>query len=125
MAAVLEPSDLRDNVTEYAALLAGEPRPRLVPFLPLPADGSLPPPLVLNVTHPGLAYRVALLARDGRAWTRPLRSVGVLTRKDPTLRRDIDDLCFIIERERERPSTPREFWPRLWPELYFEKFQNT
>ncbi|XP_030208989.1 receptor-type tyrosine-protein phosphatase O isoform X2 [Gadus morhua] len=98
MAAVLEPSDLRDNVTEYAVLLAGEPRPRLVPFLPLPADGSLPPPLVLNVTHPGLAYRVALLARDGRAWTRPLRSVGVLTRPLPVDSATISDY-------REAPET--------------------
>ncbi|XP_056443568.1 receptor-type tyrosine-protein phosphatase O-like [Gadus chalcogrammus] len=98
MAAVLEPSDLRDNVTEYAALLAGEPHPRLVPFLPLPADGSLPPPLVLNVTHPGLAYRVALLARDGRAWTRPLRSVGVLTQPLPVDSATISDY-------REAPET--------------------
>ena len=84
--AVLEPSDLQDNVTEYAVLLAGEPRPRLLPFAPL-APGRLPlppPPLLLNVTHPGGAYRAGLLARHAGAWSKPLRSVTILTSNHPT-----------------------------------------
>ncbi|CAL8323062.1 unnamed protein product [Lota lota] len=96
--AALEPSDLRDNVTEYAAQLAGEPRPRLAPFQNHSANGSLPAPLVLNVSHHGLAYTVGLLARDGRAWSKPLRSVALLTRPLPV------DSAFISD-YREAPET--------------------
>ncbi|KAJ3612337.1 hypothetical protein NHX12_020613, partial [Muraenolepis orangiensis] len=78
--AVLEPSDLRVNVSEYAAQLAGEARPRLIPFQNLDANSSLPARLGFNVSHRGLAYTVGLLARDGRSWSKPLRSVALLTR---------------------------------------------
>ena len=79
--AALEPSDLRDNVTEYAAQFTGEAHPRLAQFQNHTANGSLPAPLVFNVSHHGLAYTVGLLARDGRAWSKPLRSVALLTSK--------------------------------------------
>lgn len=71
--AAMEPSDLQDNVTAYAAQISGEPRLILVPF----ANAS--EPLLINASFHGLCYTVGLLGKLGRSWSRPVKTLSVLT----------------------------------------------
>uniref|UniRef100_A0A665VCF8 protein-tyrosine-phosphatase n=1 Tax=Echeneis naucrates TaxID=173247 RepID=A0A665VCF8_ECHNA len=75
--ATLEPSDLQDNVTAYAAKVSGEPRQVLVQFL------NSSEPVLFNTSLHGLCYSVGLLVRLGQTWSRPVKTVSVLTKPLP------------------------------------------
>uniref|UniRef100_A0AAZ3Q7Y5 Fibronectin type-III domain-containing protein n=1 Tax=Oncorhynchus tshawytscha TaxID=74940 RepID=A0AAZ3Q7Y5_ONCTS len=77
----LEPSDLRENVTGYAARVMGEPRTHLLPFLNLTDPTATP--LVFNSSHHGLCYTVSLLLRQGKTWSKSIQTVSVLTKPRP------------------------------------------
>ncbi|TTD62573.1 Receptor-type tyrosine-protein phosphatase O [Bagarius yarrelli] len=79
----LEPSDLRDNITAYAARISGEPRTHILPFQST-SDSTLAPAILLyNTTYHGLRYTVSLLLANGSTWTRPLKTVTLLTKPLP------------------------------------------
>lgn len=71
----LERSDLQENVTAYAAQLTGEPRLILAQF----ANSS--EPLLFNASFHGLCYTVGLLVKLGQSWSRPVKTVSLLTSK--------------------------------------------
>ncbi|XP_061124492.1 receptor-type tyrosine-protein phosphatase O isoform X3 [Syngnathus typhle] len=73
IAADLETSDLRENVTAYAAQISGEPRPAVLPF------GEPGRPVLFNASFHGLRYSVGLLLQRGLLWSRPVESVSLLT----------------------------------------------
>uniref|UniRef100_A0A3P8UVI2 protein-tyrosine-phosphatase n=1 Tax=Cynoglossus semilaevis TaxID=244447 RepID=A0A3P8UVI2_CYNSE len=83
--AALENSDLRDNVTAYGAQLSGEPRFLVYEF----TNGS--EPLLINTSFHGLCYSVGLVLRQGLTWTKPLKSVPVLTKPLPVTSAQILD----------------------------------
>ncbi|XP_024140158.1 receptor-type tyrosine-protein phosphatase O isoform X1 [Oryzias melastigma] len=83
--AALEPSDLQDNVTAYAAQVSGEPRLVLVPFL------NTKEALLFNASFHGLCYTVGLLLKLGQNWSRPVKSVPVLTKPLPVRSAHISD----------------------------------
>lgn len=74
--ATLERSDLQENVTAYAAQLSGEPRLIPVQFV------NTSEPLMFNTSFHGLCYTVGLLVKLGQSWSRPIKSVPVLTSKN-------------------------------------------
>lgn len=77
----LEPSDLRDNITAYAARISGEPRTHILPFQST-SDGQLAPVMILyNTTYHGLCYSISLLLANGSTWTKPVKTVTLLTSK--------------------------------------------
>lgn len=78
--AALERGDLQDNVTAYAVQISGEPRLVLVPFI------NTSEPLVFNASFHGLCYTVGLLVKLGQSWSRPMKSVPVLTSKEHSSR---------------------------------------
>ncbi|KAL0964895.1 hypothetical protein UPYG_G00274040 [Umbra pygmaea] len=94
--ATLESSDLRENVTGYAARVLGEPRTNLLPFLNLSDPTATP--LIFNTSHHGLCYTVSLLFRQGKTWSRPVHTVAVLTKPRP-----VDSV--VISDYREAPET--------------------
>ncbi|XP_061570376.1 receptor-type tyrosine-protein phosphatase O-like isoform X1 [Cololabis saira] len=83
--ATLQPSDLQENATAYAVQVSGEPRLVLVPFI------NTSEPLVFNATFHGLCYTVGLLVQLGQSWSRPLRSIPVLTKPLPVRSAHISD----------------------------------
>ncbi|XP_070785447.1 receptor-type tyrosine-protein phosphatase O [Enoplosus armatus] len=83
--ATLERSDLQENVTAYAAQISGEPRPILVQFL------NTSEPLLFNTSLHGLCYTVGLLVKLGQTWSRPVKTVSVLTKPLPVHRAHISD----------------------------------
>ncbi|XP_027009703.2 receptor-type tyrosine-protein phosphatase O isoform X2 [Tachysurus fulvidraco] len=79
----LEPSDLRDNVTAYAARISGEPHNHILPFHSS-SDGQLAPVILLyNTTYHGLCYTISLLLANGSTWTKPVKTVTLLTKPLP------------------------------------------
>lgn len=75
----LEPSDLRSNITAYAARISGEPRTHILPFQST-ADGQLAPAILLyNTTYHGLCYTISLLLANGSTWTKPVKTLTLLT----------------------------------------------
>ncbi|XP_068162464.1 receptor-type tyrosine-protein phosphatase O isoform X2 [Antennarius striatus] len=84
--ATLEPGDLQENVTGYAAQVSGEGRPLLVPF------HNASSPVRVNASRPGLCYAVGLLLRRGHGWSRPVTTVSVLTKPLPVVSAHILDL---------------------------------
>ncbi|XP_061124497.1 receptor-type tyrosine-protein phosphatase O isoform X8 [Syngnathus typhle] len=85
IAADLETSDLRENVTAYAAQISGEPRPAVLPF------GEPGRPVLFNASFHGLRYSVGLLLQRGLLWSRPVESVSLLTRPLPVSSVHISD----------------------------------
>ncbi|XP_037837161.1 receptor-type tyrosine-protein phosphatase O [Kryptolebias marmoratus] len=83
--ATLEHSDLQENVTAYAVQISGEPRLVLVPFL------NSSEPLLFNSTFHGVCYTVGLLVKVGLSWSRPMKSVPVLTKPLPVRSAHISD----------------------------------
>lgn len=73
--AALEPSDLQDNATAYAAQLTGDAQTTLAQF------GNVSRPLTFNASQPGLCYAVGLLVKVGPTWSKAVRTVAVLTSK--------------------------------------------
>uniref|UniRef100_A0A667YZY7 Protein tyrosine phosphatase receptor type O n=1 Tax=Myripristis murdjan TaxID=586833 RepID=A0A667YZY7_9TELE len=92
--AALEPTDLQENITAYAVRLSGGPRMNPVQFL----NTSDPPPLVFNTSHHGLCYTVGLLVREGKAWSKPVKTVSILTKPLP-----VDSV--LISDYKESPET--------------------
>ncbi|XP_042082659.1 receptor-type tyrosine-protein phosphatase O [Haplochromis burtoni] len=74
--ATLDSSDLQENVTAYAVQISGEPRTILIQFI------NTSEPLLYNASFHGLCYTVGLLLRRGQAWSRPMKTVAVLTSKN-------------------------------------------
>ncbi|KAG7232443.1 hypothetical protein INR49_008863, partial [Caranx melampygus] len=83
--AALERSDLRENVTAYAVQVSGEPGLSPVQFL------NLSEPLLFNTSFHGRCYGVSLLLRDGPGWSRPVRTLSVLTKPLPVRSVQISD----------------------------------
>lgn len=73
----LERSDLQENVTAYVAQISGESRPILVQFV------NTSEPLLFNTSFHGLCYTVGLLVKLGQSWSRPVKTVSVLTKPLP------------------------------------------
>ncbi|KAG7232242.1 hypothetical protein INR49_008869 [Caranx melampygus] len=78
-------SDLRENVTAYAVQVSGEPGLSPVQFL------NLSEPLLFNTSFHGRCYGVSLLLRDGPGWSRPVRTLSVLTKPLPVRSVQISD----------------------------------
>lgn len=74
--ATLDSSDLQENVTAYAVQISGEPRTILIQFV------NTSESLLYNASFHGLCYTVGLLLRRGQAWSRPMKTVAVLTSKN-------------------------------------------
>uniref|UniRef100_A0A3B4XET0 Receptor-type tyrosine-protein phosphatase O-like n=1 Tax=Seriola lalandi dorsalis TaxID=1841481 RepID=A0A3B4XET0_SERLL len=83
--AALEHSDLQENVTAYAAQVSGEPRLTLVQFV------NSSEPLLFNTSFHGLCYTVGLLVKLGQSWSRPVKTVPVLTKPLPVRSVQISD----------------------------------
>uniref|UniRef100_A0A669CM16 Protein tyrosine phosphatase receptor type O n=1 Tax=Oreochromis niloticus TaxID=8128 RepID=A0A669CM16_ORENI len=75
--ASLDSSDLQENVTAYAVQISGEPRTILIQFV------NTSDPLLYNASFHGLCYTVGLLLRRGQAWSRPMKTIAVLTKPLP------------------------------------------
>ncbi|KAM9846087.1 receptor-type tyrosine-protein phosphatase O [Aulostomus maculatus] len=83
--ATLERSDLQENVSAYAAQISGEPRPSVVQFI------NASEPLMFNTSFHGLCYNVGLLLRQGQSWSRPVKTLSVLTKPLPVRSVQISD----------------------------------
>uniref|UniRef100_A0A1A8RMH6 Protein tyrosine phosphatase, receptor type, O n=2 Tax=Nothobranchius rachovii TaxID=451742 RepID=A0A1A8RMH6_9TELE len=83
--AALDPSDLLENFTSYAVQISGEPRLVLIPFI------NTSEPLQFNASFHGLVYTVGLLGLTGLGWSRPIRSVPILTKPLPVRSARISD----------------------------------
>ncbi|XP_072310038.1 receptor-type tyrosine-protein phosphatase O isoform X1 [Eucyclogobius newberryi] len=75
--ASLEPSDLQENITSYAAQFSGEPRISVVQYV------NTSEPLLFNTSLHGVCYTVGLLTRRGQYWSKPIKTVPVLTKPLP------------------------------------------
>ncbi|XP_008297081.1 receptor-type tyrosine-protein phosphatase O-like [Stegastes partitus] len=83
--ATLEHSDLQDNVTSYAVQISGEPRPVLVPF------SNSSETVAFNASFHGQCYSVGLLVQLGQSWSRPIKTLSVLTKPLPVHSAQISD----------------------------------
>ncbi|XP_077565336.1 receptor-type tyrosine-protein phosphatase O isoform X2 [Stigmatopora nigra] len=83
--ATLEDSDLRQNVSGYAARISGEARPSVIPL------GGPGRPSLFNASVHGLCYSVGLLLRRGTSWSGPVQTVLVLTKPLPVSSVQISD----------------------------------
>ncbi|XP_077399781.1 receptor-type tyrosine-protein phosphatase O [Vanacampus margaritifer] len=83
--ATLETSDLRENISAYAAQISGEPRPAVILF------GGAGETLLFNTSFHGLCYSVGLLLQRGTLWSRPVKTVSLLTRPLPVNSVQISD----------------------------------
>ncbi|XP_054481011.1 receptor-type tyrosine-protein phosphatase O [Anoplopoma fimbria] len=81
----LERSDLQENVTAYATQLSGEPQLILVQFL------NSSEPLLFNTSFHGLCYTLGLLVKLGPSWSRPVKTIPVLTKPLPVRSVHISD----------------------------------
>ncbi|XP_074554283.1 receptor-type tyrosine-protein phosphatase O isoform X1 [Halichoeres trimaculatus] len=81
----LERSDFQENVTAYGAQISGEPRPVLIQFV------NTSEPVLFNTSLHGLCYTVGLLVRVGQTWSRPLKTLPVLTKPLPVRSAHIAD----------------------------------
>ncbi|XP_076862510.1 receptor-type tyrosine-protein phosphatase O isoform X3 [Brachyhypopomus gauderio] len=79
----LDPSDLRDNNTAYAARISGEPHTHILSFVS--AEGGQPAPatLLYNASYHGLCYTISLLWGNGSTWSEPAATVTLLTKPRP------------------------------------------
>ncbi|KAM6962075.1 receptor-type tyrosine-protein phosphatase O isoform 1-T1 [Tautogolabrus adspersus] len=85
IAVTLERSDLQENVTVYAAQISGEPRPVLIQFM------NTSEAVVFNASLHGLCYTVGLLVKRGQTWSRPVKTLSVLTKPLPVRSAHIAD----------------------------------
>lgn len=77
ISASLEQSDLQENISSYAAQFSGEPRISVVQY------ANISEPLLFNTSLHGVCYTVGLLTRRGQYWSKPIKSVSVLTKPLP------------------------------------------
>uniref|UniRef100_A0A3Q2PCA0 Protein tyrosine phosphatase receptor type O n=1 Tax=Fundulus heteroclitus TaxID=8078 RepID=A0A3Q2PCA0_FUNHE len=77
--------DVSENATAYAVQISGEPRLVLVPFI------NTSEPLLFNASFHGLCYTAGLLVKLGQNWSRPTKSVPVLTKPLPVRAAYISD----------------------------------
>lgn len=82
MSITLELSDLRDNVSIYAARISGEPRTHVLPFLRVNETLQAPSTLFYNASYHGLLYTISLLLANGSTWSKPAKTVTLLTSKN-------------------------------------------
>ncbi|KAI4891777.1 hypothetical protein NFI96_017333 [Prochilodus magdalenae] len=79
----LEPSDLREDITAYAAKISGEPHSHILPFHSANSSQLAPATLLYNASYHGLCYTISLLMGNGSTWSRPGKAVAVLTKPLP------------------------------------------
>ncbi|XP_066525534.1 receptor-type tyrosine-protein phosphatase O isoform X2 [Hoplias malabaricus] len=79
----LEPSDIRENGTAYAARISGEPQSHILPFQSANSSQLAPALLLYNASYHGLCYTISLLTGNGSTWSRPIKTVAVLTKPLP------------------------------------------
>ena len=83
----LEPSDLRENVTAYAARVSGEPRTHLLPFQNQTQNQTQtqtqtqPDSMLFNASYHGLSYTVGLVLGNDTVWSKPVQTRTILTSK--------------------------------------------
>lgn len=77
ISARLEPSDLQENITSYAAQFSGEPSISVAEF------ANISEPLLFNTSLHGVCYTVGLLTRREQYWSRPIKTVSLLTKPLP------------------------------------------
>uniref|UniRef100_A0A3Q3N684 Protein tyrosine phosphatase receptor type O n=1 Tax=Mastacembelus armatus TaxID=205130 RepID=A0A3Q3N684_9TELE len=92
----LESSDLQENVTDYATQVSGEPRPILMQFV------NTSESVLINTSFHGLCYTVGLLVKLGQTWSRPTKTVSVLTKPLPVH-------SVLISDYKEAPETGVQF----------------
>ncbi|KAJ8245341.1 hypothetical protein GJAV_G00269740 [Gymnothorax javanicus] len=85
----LEPADAVENAVAYAVRVAGEPHTHVLQFDNFAE--SPPPPLVFNTTYHGLSYTVSLLSYTGTPWSKPLKTVTILTKPLPVESASVHD----------------------------------
>ncbi|XP_048885612.1 receptor-type tyrosine-protein phosphatase O-like isoform X2 [Brienomyrus brachyistius] len=78
---LLEPADMVDNGTVYGVRVTGEPESHFLLFQNL--SDSVPPPLVFNASYHGLCYMVSLMVSNGTVWSKPVKTVSLLTKPLP------------------------------------------
>uniref|UniRef100_A0A3B1K4P1 Protein tyrosine phosphatase receptor type O n=1 Tax=Astyanax mexicanus TaxID=7994 RepID=A0A3B1K4P1_ASTMX len=76
----LEPSDLRENFTAYAAKISGEPHNHILPFQSANNSQLAPATLLYNASYHGLCYTISLLIGNGVTWSKPAKTVALLTK---------------------------------------------
>uniref|UniRef100_A0A8B9LI05 Protein tyrosine phosphatase receptor type O n=1 Tax=Astyanax mexicanus TaxID=7994 RepID=A0A8B9LI05_ASTMX len=76
----LEPSDLRENFTAYAAKISGEPHNHILPFQSANNSQLSPATLLYNASYHGLCYTISLLIGNGVTWSKPAKTVALLTK---------------------------------------------
>lgn len=76
---LLEPADMVDNGTVYGVRVTGEPESHFLLFQNL--SDSVPPPLVFNASYHGLCYTVSLMVSNGTVWSKPVKTISLLTSK--------------------------------------------
>uniref|UniRef100_A0AAR2KXI4 Protein-tyrosine-phosphatase n=1 Tax=Pygocentrus nattereri TaxID=42514 RepID=A0AAR2KXI4_PYGNA len=79
----LEPSDMRENVTAYAAKISGEPHSHILPFQSANRSQVASATLLYNASYHGLCYTISLLTGNASTWSRPDKSVALLTKPLP------------------------------------------
>ncbi|XP_062860865.1 receptor-type tyrosine-protein phosphatase O isoform X2 [Trichomycterus rosablanca] len=80
---ILEPSDLRGNISIYAARISGEPRTHVLPFQRVNDSQQAPATLFYNASYHGLLYTISLLLANGSMWSKPAKTVTLLTKPLP------------------------------------------
>ncbi|KAG9329188.1 hypothetical protein JZ751_007320, partial [Albula glossodonta] len=86
---LLEREDMTENATVYAVKVTGEPVAHILQFQD--TDGSIPPPLVFNTSYHGLSYTISLITNAGTLWSKPVKTVTVLTQPLPVESVSIQD----------------------------------
>lgn len=103
----LEPSDLRDNISAYAARVSGEPRTHILPFQSTSDDQLAPAILLYNTTYHGLCYTISLLLANGLTWTKPVKTVTLLTSETALwIQINLSIFCFSAAKT-QTPCSPQ------------------
>ncbi|XP_051546505.1 receptor-type tyrosine-protein phosphatase O-like isoform X2 [Myxocyprinus asiaticus] len=73
----LDTDDVREDVSMYAVQVSGEARTHTLLFS---RSGS---PLVFNTSYHGLCYTISLLLGNNTSWSKPVKTITVLTKPLP------------------------------------------
>ena len=92
----LEPSDMRENVTAYAAKISGEPHSHILPFQSANSSQLASATLLYNASYHGLCYTISLLTGNASTWSRPDKSVALLTSKTARGLMWLDRMLFSV-----------------------------
>ncbi|XP_051544364.1 receptor-type tyrosine-protein phosphatase O-like isoform X1 [Myxocyprinus asiaticus] len=87
----LDSDDVREDVSMYAARVSGEAHTHTLLFSHSSDGQTLPHPLVFNASYHGLCYTVSLLLGNDTSWTKPVKTITILTKPLPLDRVEISD----------------------------------